>query len=75
MTDDVWRRAERESPCVKVCVLHPERGLCVGCFRTGAEIAAWSRMDPAERRAVIEALPGREASLRVRRGGRERTRD
>lgn len=65
MTDDVWRRDEVESPCNKVCVIHPGAKICVGCFRTGAEIAGWSRMTPEERRALMEALPARESQLRA----------
>lgn len=69
MIDDIWRRDEIESPCVKICVLHPE-GLCVGCFRTRDEIAAWSTMTSDERRAIMMQLPGRRPRLTQRRGGR-----
>ena len=37
----VWRRAEIESPCVNVCVLHPGAKICVGCLRTGEKPARW----------------------------------
>lgn len=68
---EVWRRAEIESPCVKLCVVHPESGLCLGCHRTVAEIAEWSRMRPEARRAVMAELPGRAERVKpVRRGGR-----
>ena len=70
--DDLWRRDEPESPCVKICVMHPS-GVCAGCLRTIEEISAWRAMAPDERRAVIEALPGRAPLLRRRRGGRART--
>lgn len=71
MSDEVWKRAEIESPCVKVCVLHPASGLCIGCLRTGAEIAAWSTMTPEERRRVMAALPERAPLVGGgRRGGR-----
>ena len=71
MTDDVWRRDPVESPCVKVCVLHPQTGLCIGCYRTAAEIAAWSTMTPEARRAVMAELPSRAPLVRgTRRGGR-----
>ena len=61
--DDIWTRAEVESPCNKVCVIHPGARICVGCFRTGDEIASWARMSPDARRAVIAALPAREPLL------------
>lgn len=69
MSDEVWRRAEIESPCVKICMLHPDTGLCVGCSRTGDEIAAWSKMTPEARRAVMADLPDRQPAP-GRRGGR-----
>ena len=71
MSDEVWKRAEIESPCVKVCVIHPTTGLCLGCHRTAAEISGWSRMSAGERRAVMAELPARAESAKpVRRGGR-----
>lgn len=70
MTDEIWKRNEIESPCVKICVLHPEAKICIGCLRTGAEIAAWSRMGSEERRAVMAELPARAPQLARRRGGR-----
>lgn len=70
MKDDLWQRDEIESPCVKLCVIHPEERLCLGCFRTIEEISAWSRLSPDERRAVMADLPSREPRLARRRGGR-----
>lgn len=46
------------SPCIGVCTLDAE-DVCVGCFRTREEIAAWLSYSPAQRRRVIEALPRR----------------
>ena len=57
--DEVWKREERESPCVKVCVMHPEAKLCIGCYRSNAEIAAWSRMSREERLAIMAERPAR----------------
>ena len=70
MSDAPWKRDEVDSPCVKLCVVHPEERLCVGCYRTIDEIASWSRMTPEERRAVIADLPARAPHLLKRRGGR-----
>ncbi|MBP7000925.1 DUF1289 domain-containing protein [Amaricoccus sp.] len=69
MSDEIWKREEVESPCVKVCVIHPEARLCVGCHRSIDEIARWSRMTPAERRAVMAELPARAALVAPRRRG------
>lgn len=49
------------SPCIRLCRLDPETGLCLGCRRTMEEIAGWSAMDPAARRAVMDSLPLRMA--------------
>jgi len=70
VTDSIWRRDEIESPCIKVCVVHPEARLCTGCLRTIDEITTWSRMSAEERRAIMAALPARAGQLRQRRGGR-----
>ena len=69
MTDEIWKRDEVESPCVKVCVVHPETRLCVGCRRSIDEISRWSRMTPDERRSVIAALPDRSPGPARRSGG------
>lgn len=68
--DDVWKRDEIASPCVKLCVVHPEARLCVGCLRSIDEITAWSRMSHEERAAVMTELPTRAPRLAKRRGGR-----
>ena len=68
--DELWRRDEIDSPCVKICVVHPATRTCTGCLRTIDEIGAWSRMTPEARRAVMAELPGRRAALTRRRGGR-----
>jgi predicted Fe-S protein YdhL (DUF1289 family) len=46
------------SPCVGVCELRAD-GLCAGCGRTTAEIAAWPTMDDAARLRVMERLDAR----------------
>ena len=66
MKDDVWRRDEIESPCVKLCAVHPAARLCVGCLRTVDEIANWSRMTSDERREIMAALPSRKSRIAVR---------
>lgn len=71
MSDDIWRRDEIESPCIKLCVVHPEARICIGCYRSIDEIAAWGRMTEAARRAVMADLPARAARVKpTRRGGR-----
>ena len=70
MSDTVWKREEVESPCVKICLVHPEARLCTGCLRSIDEITRWSKMSPIERREIMNALPSRAGQLRKRRGGR-----
>jgi predicted Fe-S protein YdhL (DUF1289 family) len=47
------------SPCIGICRLDDETGYCVGCGRTGDEIATWSTAGPGGRRAIWAALPAR----------------
>ena len=70
MTDNIWKRAEIDSPCIKICVIHPEARLCTGCARSIDEISRWSRMSPEERRAIMAELPARHGAFGKRRGGR-----
>ena len=71
---DVWQRDEPESPCQGLCILHAEEKICIGCLRSGDEIAAWGSMNAEARRALLAELPARKARLTPRRrGGRART--
>lgn len=70
MTDDIWKRDEVQSPCIKICVIHPAERLCTGCLRSIDEITAWSRMTNEARAALMDELPGRAARIAKRRGGR-----
>ncbi len=53
------RAAGVPSPCIDVCRMDPATGWCLGCRRTIDEIAAWSRLSDAERRAVWRQLDAR----------------
>ena len=68
--DEVWMRDEVQSPCVKVCVIHPESRLCVGCLRTIDEITVWSRLTEEARAQITAELPSRISRITQRRGGR-----
>lgn len=70
MNTPLWKRDEIESPCVQICVVHPETRICTGCYRTIDEITDWSRMTPEARRNIMDGLPARADQLKVRRGGR-----
>lgn len=51
------------TPCVKVCVVDGESGLCLGCLRTLEEVASWANLSDAERDAIMAALPGRKGLI------------
>ena len=70
MKHEIWKREEIQSPCVKLCVVHPEERICVGCFRTIEEISRWSRLTHEERANIMADLPDRAPRLKKRRGGR-----
>jgi uncharacterized protein len=44
------------TPCINVCLLDPLSALCIGCGRTGEEIAAWSTISEPERLAIMAEL-------------------
>lgn len=69
-TDQVWQRDEVQSPCVNICVVHPQARICTGCYRSIDEISQWSKLSNDERSQIMDELPGRAASLTKRRGGR-----
>lgn len=49
-----------KSPCVNVCQMDPDKGVCLGCARTLDEIARWSAMTDKEREEVLSLLPARK---------------
>lgn len=60
------QQSNRHSPCVGVCTLDPAMGWCLGCGRTGDEIASWIGLDDAGRLAIWNELPARLDRLAVR---------
>ncbi|NBB51329.1 DUF1289 domain-containing protein [Rhizobium sp. CRIBSB] len=51
------------TPCVQVCIVDGASGLCLGCFRTLAEIGDWNRRTPEVRQAIMAELPARRARI------------
>jgi predicted Fe-S protein YdhL (DUF1289 family) len=45
--------------CIRVYVLDPDLGLCLGCGRKLDEIAQWGRLTESERLAIIAGLDAR----------------
>ena len=50
------------SPCVSICQMDPQDGVCLGCYRTRAEIAAWRSMDQDDQLALLDILRDRRAT-------------
>lgn len=53
-----------KTPCIKVCVVDGESGLCMGCFRKLNEVAAWGRLSEGERDIILAELPERRSLIR-----------
>ena len=49
------------SPCIKKCSLNKDR-ICINCFRTIEEIAAWPDADNKQRKKILERLALRKLS-------------
>ena len=50
-----------ESPCVRLCTLDDE-DICLGCYRSIAEICAWGGAGNDERRQIMQAASERRAA-------------
>ena len=69
MTEPLRPPTPIKTPCVQVCAVDGESGLCLGCFRTLPEIARWSRLSEAERGAIMVELPSRRGRIRPEKLG------
>ncbi|MCH1491000.1 MAG: DUF1289 domain-containing protein [Luminiphilus sp.] len=55
-----------DSPCVAVCALD-EKGVCLGCYRTGDEITDWFMADDQRKQEILrEAALRRDAFTRIK---------
>jgi len=52
------------TPCIKVCLVDGESGLCLGCYRTLKEVASWASLTDAARSEVMADLPQRRSRIR-----------
>lgn len=48
------------SPCVSICALDDD-DVCVGCYRTGAEISQWGALSNEEKMSVMDKVKDRES--------------
>ena len=51
------------SPCINICRMDADNGLCIGCYRSLEEITLWSRSDDVQRQAILAAVAERRAAL------------
>ncbi|AOO82271.1 DUF1289 domain-containing protein [Bosea vaviloviae] len=55
------------SPCLDICKFDRKADLCVGCFRTTAEIRQWGKFTDHKRRQILAERRRREAKLAARK--------
>lgn len=63
MIADLPPAAPPPSPCISLCKMDQDSGLCQGCLRTIDEIIQWSTADDDFKRAVWVDIRRREASI------------
>ena len=51
------------SPCVSLCEMAPDNGLCRGCMRTLDEIVAWGSASDEFKREVWAQIRRRESEM------------
>ena len=51
------------SPCINVCKMNAQTGLCEGCFRTLDEIVKWGTASNEYKRAVWVEIEKRQHEL------------
>lgn len=51
------------SPCINICRMSADTGLCEGCQRTIDEIARWGRSTDVEKRAILDIVARRREQL------------
>jgi len=52
-----------DTPCRKICTLHPRLHLCLGCGRTIEEIGRWLALSPEDRIAIMNMARQRLSAL------------
>lgn len=52
-----------DSPCVDICKIDRDSGLCIGCLRSIDEITRWASMSAAERDRIMGALEERRGRM------------
>jgi hypothetical protein len=58
MSDDLAQPVP--SPCISVCKINEQTGLCEGCWRTLDEIALWGTASDEVKRVIWEKILQRQ---------------
>lgn len=53
-----------KTPCIQVCAIDGESGLCLGCFRSLPEVAGWAKLTEDARERILAELPSRRSRVR-----------
>nr|WP_194722841.1 DUF1289 domain-containing protein [Noviherbaspirillum malthae] len=61
--DPVNDQGRVPSPCISVCKMNAQTGLCEGCLRTIEEIVQWGTASEEVKRAVWMEIRRREEGL------------
>jgi uncharacterized protein len=61
--DPATDQGQVPSPCINVCRMNEQTGLCEGCFRTIDEIVAWSSASEEMKRAVWVEIKRRQQEM------------
>ena len=51
-----------DSPCIGICELDYDADICIGCFRTRAEVAAWGSASIKMKQEILEKVQNRRLS-------------
>ncbi|HSR01405.1 MAG TPA: DUF1289 domain-containing protein [Methylophilaceae bacterium] len=54
---------EVQSPCIGVCAIDVDTGLCQGCFRRRGEIQDWWDLDNVTKRKIVAEAKERESAV------------
>ena len=57
------KKVRKSSPCVNICKINSENGLCIGCFRNLEEIARWSQLDEVEKGKIYSEISRRKMKI------------
>lgn len=55
------------SPCISVCTIDEDSGLCRGCYRTLEEVSGWPKFSDETKEEVLKRLDERKARIRFER--------